>query len=83
MAAMNKSLARNNKSQDRVQKPAGDYGGALPLLPLNASPAPNADAPPAWPDLPIRGRPGCEPNGGDKQVFGVKQQVLDRAKARD
>jgi putative transposase len=33
--------------------------GALLLLPpVNTSPAPNADAPPSWPDLPIRGGPG-------------------------
>jgi hypothetical protein len=81
VAAMNKSLARNNKSQDRGQSaPAGDGGGALLLLPLNTSPAPNADAPPSWPDFPIRGRTGMNPShhGSDEQMFGAAQQVLHR-----
>src|SRR5262245_57538395 len=59
MAAMNKSLARNNKSQDKGKSaPAGDDGGALLLLRLKTSQLPTRTARPSWPDLPICGRPG-------------------------
>ena len=59
MAAMNKSLARNNKSQNRGKSAtAGDDGGALLLLPLKTSQVRMRTARPSWPDLPICGRPG-------------------------
>jgi hypothetical protein len=63
------------RSRQKIRR--RDDGGALLLLPLNTSPAPNADAPPSWPDLPIRGRSRMNPShhGSDEQVFGAKQQV--------
>ena len=80
MAAMNKSLARNNKSQDRGKSaPAGDDGGALLLLPLKSSRL-QTRTPPLSSDLPIRGRPGMNPShhSSDEQMFGAAQQVLHR-----
>jgi len=44
MAVLNKSLARNNKLQDRGQKRAGDGGGVFAFAAPENS-APNADCP--------------------------------------
>ena len=81
MAAMNKSLARNNKSQTggKARLPSED-GSALLLLPLRTLHRLKGGRP--WPVLPTRGRTGMNPShhGSGEQVFGVSSDLPIRGR---
>src|SRR5262245_13440224 len=73
---MNKSLARDNKSQDRGQSaPASDGSGSSLLLPLKNFSALNQYCP-----LSLICRMSPSHRGSDEQAFGAKQQVLHEGK---
>jgi hypothetical protein len=74
MAAINKSLARNNKPFRTGAKLAGDDGGALLLLPMKTSRLRTRAAPPSCSDFAGSRLARVNPShhGSDEQVFGAK-----------